>query len=138
MNGFSELWQGVVDELNANNVSLGISAAVRAATGKVTTLVPPSAAVWLNLGVPGKTSQRGAIQFPTDVIIYCISSPKVNEADAVDGALEIAGKVLRHLTNKEISGVVLQQPENEPAIEVVERSSTQAIVGVLLKAEVDL
>lgn len=138
MNAFSTLWKGIVDELNANKVQLGIEGAERAESGKVTALIPPSVAVWLDIQAATITSQKGAVRFPVDVIIYCVATPDILEADAVDNALEIAKKILHHLNNIEISGVVLVQPDNEPVIEVVERTSSQAVVGVLLKAEVVL
>lgn len=138
MNGLSMLWEAVVTDLQMNKDALGIDGAERAYTGKVTTISPPSAAVWLNPLVPSRMSQSGAILFPTDVIIYCVAAPKNREDDAVNAALEIAASILRHLTNREISGVILQQPDNDQPLEIVDRSSTGAVVGVLLKAEVSL
>jgi hypothetical protein len=151
-NGISTLWQGIVDELNDNKDDLGIGVpgaiddpeddgvpgAERASTGKVTTLMPPSAAVWLVPGQPTLVSQKGNVRIPLDVFIYCIAAPTNTEADAVDAALTIAGNILSYLTNKEIEGTVLTQPDNDPPLEIVERSSTGAIAGVLLKAEVTL
>lgn len=151
-NGISTLWQGIVDDLNENKDDLGIGisgaendppddgmpGAERAFTGKVTTLMPPSAAVWLVPGTPTLVSQKGNVCIPLDVFIYCIAAPTGTEAEAVDAALVIGAKVLAHLTNAEIEGTVLTQPDNEPPLEIVERSSTGAVVGVQLKAEVTL
>ncbi len=138
-NGLSTLWQGIVTDLNVNKKILGISGCERAAMGQVTTLVPPSAVVWINpYQTVSSISQNGAITFPTEINIFCISTPTLAEADAVDGALEIAKNILQHLSYKEISGTILTQPDTEPALEIIERSSTQAVVAILLKAEVQL
>lgn len=138
-NGLSTLWQGIVDNLNDNKDDLGIkNRAERAFTGKVTTLLPPSAAVWIKPDIAKLISQNGALTFPCDVTLFCASAPAAKEVDAVDGALEIAKKVLAHCTNLDVGGVILTQPDDEPVLEIVERSSTGAVVGILLKAEVTL
>lgn len=138
MNGISALWKAVVNELNANAVVLGIGGAERAATGSITTLTPPCAVVWIDPQTPLAMSQHGAVRLPLDVYIYCIAAPTVREDDAVDGAIEIAKKIFAHLNNTELADVILYQPDNQSPIEIVERSSTGAVVSVILKAEVIL
>lgn len=138
MNGLSALWQAVVDELTINKGALGISGAERAETGKVMTLPAPAASVWIEPLVATRMSQNGTITMPTDVAIFCKATGRLREGEAVDAALEIGKKVLAHLSNRDLVGVILQQPDNEPVLEIVDRSSNAAVVGVLLKAEVIL
>ncbi|MBP8975100.1 MAG: hypothetical protein KBG83_00130 [Bacteroidetes bacterium] len=139
MNGFSQLWQDIVDTLNGAAAELGIAGAERAAMGQISTIIPPAAIVWINpYKAATQHSQNGALTFPTDIHIFCIAAPTVMEADAVDAALEIAKNILRFLSNKEIAGTILTQPDDEPALEIIERSSTQAIVAILLQAEIQL
>ena len=140
-NALSAFWQGIVDALNANKSDLGIGTidlpgAERAKTGQVVTLSPPSAAVWIAPQPATFTSQYGAITIPVDIHVFCVGVPSTAEAEATDNAMEVAIKVLRFLTGTEIAGTVLFQPDNETVIEIVESSSSQAVVGVLLKAEV--
>lgn len=138
MNGITQLWRTLVDLLNANAAALGINGAERAATGSITTLTPPCAVVWIDPQPPAYVSQNGAVRLPLDVYIYCSASPTVREDDAVDGALEIAKNILTYCTNLECAGFILSQPENQSPIEIVERSSTGAVVSVLLKSEIQL
>ncbi len=141
MNSLSTLWQGIVDALNASKLDLGIGndilpGAERGKTGQVVTLSPPSAAVWIAPQPATTVSQTGAVTIPVDVHVFCVGAPTDTESGAVDNAMEIAIKVLHFLTGIEIAGTVLFQPDNEAAVEIVESSSSQAVVGVLLKAEV--
>jgi hypothetical protein len=153
MNNISTFWQGIVNALNANKDSLGIGmppkdpedesdlglpGAERAQTGKVNTFSPPSVAVWIEPQAATFISQDGALMIPVDVHVFCVGAPTTTEADSVDNAIEIAVKVTAYLTNKEIAATVLYQPDNEPVIAIVERSSTESVVGVLLKAQVEL
>ena len=140
-NALSAFWQGIVDALNANKSDLGIGTvdlpgAERAKTGQVVTLSPPSAAIWIAPRPAINISQNGAVTIPVDVHVFCVGAPTDTESGAVDNAMEIAVKILRFLTGIEITGTVLFQPDNETVIEIVESSSSQAVVAVLLKAEV--
>ncbi len=141
MNSLSTLWQGIVDALNASKSDLGIGTpelpgAERAKTGQIVTLSPPSAAVWIAPQPATSISQNGAVTIPVDVHVFCVGAPTDTEAGAADNAMEIAVKILRFLTGREIAGTVLFQPDNEAVIEIVESSSSQSVIGVLLKAEV--
>ncbi len=141
MNALSTLWQGTVDALNESKLALGIGSDVldgaeRAKSGQVITLSPPSVAVWIQPQPTTNISQRGAVTIPVDVHVFCTGAPSDTEAGAIDNAMEVAVKILQYLTGKEIAGTVLFQPDNENAVEVVESSSSQAVVAVLMKAEV--
>lgn len=138
MNKFSQLWQAIVDDLQTNSNELGINGSERAAMGQVSSIIPPAAVVWLNPGKALIQSQNGTISLSTDIHIFCIAAPTTSEADAVDGALTIASAIIQHLTNKELAGSIIIQPDEEPLIEIVERSSTQAIAAVLLQTEIIL
>lgn len=150
MNALSTFWQGIVDTLNENKSILGIGTtgdpdnpddlglpgAERAKTGQVTTLLPPSVAVWIQPQPATFISQNGAVYLLIDVHIFCVGAPTTDEAGSVDGAIDIAIAILKFLTGKEISGTVLYQPDTETVIEIIESSSSQSVVGVLMKAQV--
>jgi hypothetical protein len=140
-NAISNLWSGIVDDLNANKKALGIGSdttdgAEKASTGKITKLAPPSVAVWLQPLTPEIMSQNGAVYIKLEVYLYCIAAPAASEDDALDSAIDIALSVQKHLTNKVIAGATLQQPDDAASLEVTEHSSTGSIIGVLFYTEV--
>ncbi len=138
MNNLSKVWNGVVEALNNAKNDLEITGAERAASGKITSLPTPSVAVWIVPGTPKHTNQHGARLLHIEIFCYCIAESVLTEADATDNALDLALRVQNFLTDKEICKTIIEQPIDIASIEIVERSSSGAVAGVLMVAEIDL
>ena len=136
MNSVSTLWEAIREYLSDNKATVGIVTAERAEVGKATTTKTPGCLVWFDFK-PAVIANGGAgIYLPINISIFCLASAQQKSAPAIDAALDIATNVVNLLSGAIISTCAIELSE-EP-IEVVDSSSTSAVVAVQFKTKVNL
>lgn len=125
-----------LNELDDDDVNpLGITGAEYAERGKMQTVIGPAALLWLEPG-SSQRAHSGAYALDIRLHIFCISSPAISQAAALDEAYTIALKVLALLDGKTVSGAYIESGESP--VELVESDSNAAIVAVNLTTSLSL
>ncbi len=132
----SEVWQSVTDFLNDNKTALGIKQAKRAETGKVASIQTPACLTWLEFNSPTVLNAGRVLSIPATITVFCLASPKAGQIDAIDESLLIASNIITQLSGQVINDVPILLSE-EP-MEIVERSSTSAVVAVHFNVDIPL
>jgi hypothetical protein len=136
MNSVSTLWEAIRKYLEDNKTTIGILTAERAEVGKATTTKTPGCLVWLEFESAVVASGGAGISLPINISVFCLASAQHKSVSAIDAALDVATNVVSALADKTISTCAIEL-SSEP-IEVIDSSSTSAVVVVQFKTKVNL
>ncbi len=138
MNGISQLWDDATSYLKGNALLFGITSAEKAKSGKVNQTVPPSCVTWVEIPHADLAADGTIIEVEVNLYVFCIAAPDKTSENAVNNALDIAAKIITALPSALDPMRYALYPNADNPIEIVDPSSTSAIVAAVFTAKVAL